>query len=423
MANTAQNLPFEKQIVNPKSTFTRYEVFVVGVLAFLQFTVILDFMILSPLGAILMPKLKISPTQFGFVVSIYAFSAGLSGILAAGFADEFDRKKFLLVFYVGFMLGTLFCALAPSYEYLVAARMVTGLFGGVLGSIVFAITTDLFAYEVRGRVMGFVQTAFAASQILGIPCGLYLATHWGWHVPFLMIVFVSGGVGLLIWRYLRPIDAHIDKAKHQKPFQHLWQTLTTPFYLQSFATTALLSTGGFMLMPFGSAFSVHNLGLTLAQLPSVYLVTGLCTMVMGPLIGRLSDAVGKFNMFMFGSALSIVMVSIYTRLEVTPIMTVMLINSILFVGIFSRMIPSQALMSAVPAPKSRGAFMAISSSLQQISGGFAAIIAGFVVHEAADGRLERFDVLGSLVILSTLITVVLMYFIHRKIRKSNKQSI
>ncbi len=165
-------------------SFTPYQKFVVAMLAFLQFTIILDFMIISPLGAVLMPALKISPSQFGLVVSSYAFAAGASSMLAAGFADRFDRKKMLLFFYCGFLLGTLVCGLAPDYPLLVAARIVTGVFGGVIGSIVMAIMADLFAYEQRGRVMGFLQTAFGASQILGIPAGLYFSSLWAGTLRF-----------------------------------------------------------------------------------------------------------------------------------------------------------------------------------------------------------------------------------------------
>src|SRR6202051_3614050 len=139
---------------------TSYQKWVIALLAFLQFTVILDFMIISPLGAILMPTLNITPAQFGLVVSSYAFSAGAAGMLTAGFADRFDRKKLLLFFYGGFILGTLLCGIARSYQFLLIARMITGVFAGVIGSIVFAITTDLFAYQLRGRVMGVIQTAF-----------------------------------------------------------------------------------------------------------------------------------------------------------------------------------------------------------------------------------------------------------------------
>src|ERR1700729_3724990 len=182
----------------PRAGFSRYQIFVVAVLAFLQFTIILDFMIVSPLGAIMMPTLHITPQQFGFAVSSYAFSAGVSGFLAAGFADRFDRKRLLLFFYFGFMLGTLLCALATTYPLLLLARIVTGLFGGVIGSVVLAIATDLFPLEMRGRVMGVIQTAFSASQVLGIPAGLYIANLWNWHAPFFMIVAISTLVGFII---------------------------------------------------------------------------------------------------------------------------------------------------------------------------------------------------------------------------------
>src|SRR5215510_953054 len=158
--------------------FSGYQKVVIGMLAFLQFAVILDFMLMSPLGALIMPSLSVTPAQFGTVVSAYAFAAGISGILTAGFADRFDRKKLLLFFYVGFIAGTLWCGLAQSFEYLLLARVVTGLFGGVIGSMVLAIATDLFPPQMRGRVMGFIQAAFAASQVLGIPFGLYLSTRW-----------------------------------------------------------------------------------------------------------------------------------------------------------------------------------------------------------------------------------------------------
>src|SRR5438067_6791598 len=172
-------------------SFSRYQSILVALLALVQFTIIIDFMIMSPLGAIMMPALDISAAQFGVAVSAYAFSAGISGILAAGFADRFDRKRLLLFFYAGFTLGTALCAIAPNYHVLLLGRIVTGLFGGVIGSVVLAIITDLFPLHLRGRVMGFVQTAFAASQVLGIPTGLFLANSWNWHVAFGALVGLS----------------------------------------------------------------------------------------------------------------------------------------------------------------------------------------------------------------------------------------
>ncbi|MBC7465369.1 MAG: MFS transporter [Bdellovibrio sp.] len=397
------------------SSFSSYQKFVIAVLAFLQFTVILDFMIMSPLGATMMPALNMTTAQFGLAVSVYAFSAGIAGLLAAGFADKFDRKKLLLFFYCGFVLGTLFCGLANTFHFLLFARLVTGLFGGVVGSIVFAITTDLFEFQLRGRVMGFIQTAFAASQILGIPIGLYISNLWGWHASFLMIVGVSVIVGCAIFKFLKPINEHLKIHSDKSAFGHLQKTISNRRYLQAFATTALLSIGGFMLMPFGSAFTVNNLGIHIEKLPLIYLVTGICAIFMGPIIGRASDKFGKYKTFVFGTTVSVIMVVIYTNLGETPIEIVMLVNALMFVGIFSRMIPSQALMSAIPSADSRGSFMSISSSLQQISGGFASVVAGLIVVQGIDGKLQHFDTIGYVMVGTALITVFLMYFIHKAV--------
>ena len=393
--------------------FSPYQKQVVAILAFLQFTVILDFMIISPLGATMMPALGISATQFGLIVSVYAFSAGAAGLLAAGFADQFDRKRLLLFFYVGFLLGTLLCGIAPTYQFLLGARFVTGVFGGVIGSTVFAITTDLFAPTMRGRVMGFVQTAFAASQILGLPAGLYFSNLWGWHAPFLMIVVVGAAVGVIIWLKLKPIDAHLKLTPKQNALTHLWRTISTPRYLNGFATTALLSMGGFMLMPFGSAFTVHNLGIALDKLPLIYLVSGCCSIFTGPLVGRAADRFGNVPIFTFGTALGVIMALIYTNLGVTPLWLVIVVNATMFVGVFSRMIPAQALMAGVPTPESRGAYSAISSSMQQIAGGIGSIVAGVIVLRRADGSLEHFEKVGYVLVATSLIAWVMIYRINR----------
>jgi predicted MFS family arabinose efflux permease len=356
-----------------KPTFTGYEKFIIALLATLQFTVVLDFMVLSPLGYILLDKLSITTSQFGLVVSAYAFSAGASGLLTAGFADKFDRKKLLVFFYVGFLVGTLLCGIAPTYHLLLAARVFTGIFGGVIGSISFAIITDLFAINVRGRVMGFVQMAFASSQVLGIPIGLYLANKFNWHAPFLMIVAVGLIVGILIVTRMKPINAHLKIQQKGNAFHHLGKTLARPEYLQGFAATALLATGGFMLMPFGTAFGVHNLGIAEASLPTLYMVTGISMLVFSPMIGKLSDKAGKYKVFVMGSMITCIMTLIYCNLSVTPLWIIIGLNVLLFVGITGRMISASALMTAVPDPQDRGAYMGINSSIQQIAGGLASL--------------------------------------------------
>lgn len=399
------------------AVFTSYQKFVVAILAFLQFTIVLDFMILSPLGAMLLGELHISTSQFGLVVSGYAFSAGIAGLLTAGFADRFDRKKLLLFFYVGFLLGTLACGMAPNYHLLLIARIVTGLFGGVIGSISMAISADLFPIEMRGRVMGTIQTSFAASQVLGIPLGLFLSNHWGWHAPFLLITAIGTLVGFVIALKLKPVNAHLALQGQKNAFGHLWKTLTTPDYLRGFGATVLLSTGGFMLMPFGSAFAVHNLGVLQEKLPVLYMFTGVFAIVAGPLLGKLSDSIGKYRMLVMGTLLGAVLVLVYCRLGATPFWLVTFLNVILFIAISARMISASALNSAVPEPRDRGAYMSISSSIQQLAGGVASSVAGLIVVQAADGRIEHYDTLGYVVVVAMLLTLSLMYSIHKLITK------
>ncbi len=411
----------DSTVTPSKPTFSKYEIFIISILSILQFTIILDFMVLNPLGAQLLIELNIKPVQFGLVVSAYAFSAGASGLLAAGFADKFDRKRLLLFFYAGFILGTAFCALATNYEYLLFARIFTGVFGGVIGSITFAIITDLFKMEVRGRVMGFVQTAFAASQVLGIPIGLVLANKYGWHSPFWMIVIFSIMVYALIFIYLKPIDEHLKIQAENNPFQHLSKILTTPQYLRAFLTVVLLSTGGYMLMPLGSAFSINNLKIRLEDLPLIYGITGIFSIIAGPIMGKLSDKVGKYTIFVWASLWSMLMIGIFTQLGITPLWLAITVNVLLFIGVSTRMIASSALMTAVPKPQDRGAFMSLNSSIQQIGGGFASAAAGLIVVQTPSGFLEHYDILGYVVIASMLIVMGLMYFLNKQIQKNERR--
>jgi predicted MFS family arabinose efflux permease len=396
-------------------TLTGYQKFIIALLAFLQFTIVLDFMILSPLGALLMKELDLPASRFGLVVSVYAFSAGASGILAAGFADRFDRKRLLLFFYTGFVLGTLCCALAPTYPTLLAARMITGFFGGVIGSISFAIIADLFPPQARGRVMGTVQTAFAASQILGIPIALVLANRWGWHAPFFLIVGVSTVVGFVIALRMKPIDGHLALQRPSNPFRHLLVTVSRSDYLRAYSCTMLLVTGGFMLMPFGSAYIVNNMMIPMESLPIIYMVTGLVSIVGGPLVGRLSDSVGKYAVFCGGSLAAGALVIVFTNLGPSPLWLVTAVNVCLMMGVSTRMISASALMSIVPDAPDRGAFMAVNSSIQQMAGGVASAAAGLVVTRTPSGALQHYDTLGYVVVLSMIIAVTLLYSINRAV--------
>ena len=397
--------------------FTGYQKLAIFLLAITQFTVILDFMVMSPLGDMLMKSLALTPSAFGITVSAYAFSAGLSGLLAAGFADRFDRKKLLLFFYVGFIIGTVFCGLAHSYVELVAARIFTGLFGGVIGSISLAIITDIFSLQQRGRVMGFVQMGFGASQVLGIPIGLYVAGIWSWEAPFWMIAGLATIIAIVILWKLKPVTGHLGVQRKDSVIKHLWKAVIKKRHRTAFTSTALLSIGGFMMMPFASAFAINNLHVSNQQLPVLFMVSGVSSLIIMPLIGRLSDRIDKFKIFMIASLWMMVMCVLYTNLAVTPFWLVVTLNVLMMMGIMSRVVPSSALTSAVPDMEDRGAFMSVNASLQQISGGVAATVSGLiVVQRTPTSPLENYNLVGYLLVVISLISIALMYRVSKLVK-------
>ena len=414
-----KKMPQKELSFNQK--FSSYQILVIVLLALTQFTVVLDFMVMSPLGDILMKSMNMTTTQFGLVVSAYAFSAGIAGILTAGFADRFDRKKLLLFFYIGFILGTLFCGLANTYPLLIAARIITGIFGGVIGSISMAIVADLFLPQQRGRVMGFLQMGFGSSQVLGIPISLYLANSFGWQSPFLMIVGLATLIWLIIIIKMKPITQHLEVKNDRNALHHLLHTIAQKDYRIGFMSTALLSLGGFMMMPWGSAFAINNLHVTPDQLPILFMIAGIATLIIMPIIGKLSDKMDKFNLFAIASVWMICVVLVYTRLTPVPFWFVIIMNVLMMIGIMSRMVPSMALASSLPKMQDRGAFMSINSSLQQIAGGVAAAIGGMVVvQKDKTSPLEHYDTLG---ILITIILLFAIYMVYRVSKIVNRREI
>lgn len=405
----------------PKS-FTRYDKFVIFLLSITQFTVILDFMVMAPLGDLLLKNLSINTQDFGIVVSAYAFSAGISGFLTAGFADKFDRKKLLLVFYFGFIIGTLFCGLANSYLALVIARIITGLFGGVIASISMAIVTDLFTLQQRGRVLGFTQMGYGASSVLGIPIGLYIANIWNWEAPFFMIVILSVLIAIMIIIGLKPINAHLKLQNKTNIFKHLWTTLKNKEYRIGFMATMFLTVGGFMMMPYGTIFAVNNLGVSEEQLPFLFMVSGATSLSIMPFVGKLSDRMSKYKLFTIGSIWLMLVSITYTNQSMLPLWVVMIFNVCMMIGITSRMIPSSALSSAVPEIKDRGAYMSINSSIQQISGGIAALIAGSIVYQESEASpLINYNLVGYVVVGISCVSLLLMSQVNKLIKERNKR--
>ena len=397
--------------------FSQYQIIAIVILALTQFSVVLDFMVMSPLGDLIMKNMKITPNQFGLVVSCYAFSAGISGFFTASIADKFDRKKLLLIFYAGFILGTLLCGLATSYWLLVSARIVTGIFGGVISSISLAIVADIFEINQRGRVMGFLQMGFGMSQILGIPISLFLATTWNWQAPFYLIVGLATIIFIIGFFVLKPVVGHLE-LQRDNPIKHMWKTISNRDYRIGFLATAFMSWGGYLMMPWGSSFSVNNVGISQKDLPLMFMIIGISTFTVMPIIGKLSDKFNKYSIFVGSSILMIISVVVYTHLGQASFAVLVIVNMVMMAGIMARMIPSQALTTAVPALKDRGAFMSINSSLQQMAGGIAALVGGSIVLQKDENSpLERFDLLGYVVIAAILINIFLTYRVYKLVQK------
>ncbi len=400
-----------------KVPFTSYQIIVILILALTQFSVVLDFMVMSPLGDLLIKDLKITPAQFGVVVSSFAFSAGVSGFLTVSFADKFDRKKLLLFFYGGFIIGTMLCGLSNSYWLLVFARIFTGIFGGVISSISLAIVADLFDLNHRGRVMSFLQMGFGMSQILGIPISLYLAKVWQWQAPFYLIVILASIIFFVAIFVLKPVNAHL-KLQRENAFKHLWQTIANKEYRIGFIATAFMSLGGYLMMPWGSTYSVNNIGISQSDLPLMFMIVGLATFAIMPVVGVLSDKLNKFAIFTSASVLMVITVLVYTQLPKVSLFMLIVVNMFMMMGIMARMIPSQALAASIPAMKDRGAFMSINSSLQQMAGGVAALIGGWIVKQKTQSSpLENFDYLGYLVVAVILINILLTYRVYNFVSK------
>lgn len=399
------------------SKFSKYQIAIAVLIALIQFSVVLDFMVLAPLGTFVMDDLKLQPDQFGIVVAAYAISAFVSALLTAGFADKFDRKKLLLFFFGGFIIGTLLCGLSTNYWSLLGARVFTGLFGGVMGSISMAIVTDVFEISKRGRIMGFIQMGFGVSQIVGIPFGLWLTNKFNWHMPFYAIVIFAAVIFVMALVYMKPIDAHLAIQEKRNAFQHLGKTLSNRRYQRGFLATVLLATGGFMLMPFGSDFAVKNLKINPESLTFMYMITGVFTFATSFIAGMLSDKVGKMLMFTFGTILSISIVLIYTHLGPTPILYIIILNVVLFIGINSRIVPAQALLTSVPSPQDRGAFMSLNSAIQYLSGGISAFVAGLIVYKDSNNYIHNYPILGYVVTGTSLVALMLMFRLNSLLKK------
>jgi len=393
----------------------RKERWYVIILAAIQIVHILDFVIMMPLGPKFMRVFNITPVEFSTLVSAYTFSAGIVGFFGALYADHFDRKKFLLFNFTGFIVGTFMCAIAPNFAALLIARIIAGAFGGILNANVLSLVADLIPFQRRGAAMGVVMSAFSISSILGIPTGLYIANLWDWHAAFYFICIV----GIIFWALAAIILPSVKIKREPKTFtQNLMNFKSIVIqkdYLQSFLLTSVLGFGVFMIIPFISTFTVRNVGLPEDKLPLIYLVGGLCTVVSARYIGKLCDRVGSFKVFKVVAIASIVPIFILTNLPAGIPIWAILVSTTLFTMTGSgRFIPAMTIVSAVVKPQERGTFMSLENASRQLSSGAASQIAGLIIGSTAAGALTHYNYVGFVGITTSIVAIFIAFRIKTK---------
>ncbi len=391
----------------PKSTSIgrRREAMLLLMLASVQFTSIVDFMVVMPLGPQLMRILKINPAQFGLIVSSYTISAGISGFLASSFMDRFGRKAAFLTLYTGFLVGTLLCGLAHTYHSLLGARVVTGAFGGILSGMALAIIGDVFPEERRGRATGILMSAFAAASVLGVPIGLYLGTKYGWNVPFLILAGLGvpvlfGGLGTL-----PTLRDHVHHGPHPHPLLKIRETFSHPNHLRAFALTVTLMLGGFAVIPYIAAYLVSNGVVPEKRLPFLYVAGGILTLVGGPGIGWLADQYGKLKVYRVVAILSALLMIMVTNLPPVSLGVAMTVVGLLMLSNAGRMVAALSMITGSVESRRRGGFMSANSAVQHLSTGLGSFIGGIILVKAPDGTLHNFDKVGMIAVGATLLSL------------------
>jgi DHA1 family inner membrane transport protein len=381
------------------------------ILASLNFTHILDFMIMMPLGNYLLPHFNISAQFFSWIVASYPVTACVSGLIAAFYVDQFDRKRVLLFAYIGFLLGTLCCGIAPDQYFLMAARILTGFFGGLIGAQVLSIIADTFPYEKRGRAMGTIFMAFSVASVFGVPFSLYLANLISWHAPFIFIAILGVPIIGFIMRFLPPMRSHlVAPVEGEGRFRPNVKKVVGDIFNNNTQLTALwmsgmLMLGHFLIIPFINPYMEFNMGFRKDQTPLIYMVGGLCALASSSIIGRLADRHGKYKVFSICLVLSVIPIFFITRMPVIPFYAVLAIFGFWFTFSTGRNIPAQAMITTVVNPAQRGQFMSFNSSFQQLFTGMASIIAGFIVTQDGRGRILHYNWVGYLsvaIVFSTL---------------------
>ena len=388
------------------------------ILASLNFTHILDFIIMMPLSNYLIPYFKISALQFSILVASYSISAFFSGLIISMVIDRFDRKRSLVFAYAGFLLGTIACGFASTYGFLIASRVLAGLFGGIIGAQVFAIVADVFTYERRGRAMGAVMSAFAVASIVGVPLSLYLTNlfNYNWHIPFILVGSVAIVFIPLIFKYVPSLKSHIVKRDKSTPiYKPLLLVCQIPAQRSALIFSCLLMMGHFLIIPFINPYLEFNLGFSKDLIPMIYLVGGIASLFAAIYLGKYSDKKGKLPVFSWTVFLSLYMILIITTLPNVHFSVALGFFAVWFILATGRAVTAQAMISEVVEQEQRGSFMSINGSIQQLGSGIASLIAGMIVFTTKSGKIINYNWVGYLSIIVLLISLILSRSIFKKI--------
>jgi predicted MFS family arabinose efflux permease len=384
-----------------------HELLLLLTLATVQFTHVVDFMVIMPLGPQFMRLFDVGPREFGLLISSYTFAAAVSGFVAAFWIDRFDRKRALLALYAGFIVATALCGLAPTYDLLVATRVGAGLFGGVMSGLVFAIIADLVPYTRRARAIALVATSFSLAAVAGVPLALWLAARWSWRTPFLVLAGFSLLVALCAARLMPQLSAHLAGARRRGPLEQLFAIFGERNHLRAFAFMIALMFAGFSVIPFIAPTMVANVGLAESELPLLYFCGGLATLVTAQVIGFLADRYGKHRLFTIVALASLAPILVITHLPRLPLAQAVAWSTLFFVLVPGRFGPAMAIVSSSAEPRLRGSFMSFNASMQMIGSALASLCAGLIISRAPDGTLLHFGAVGWLAAGCTLLCVLL----------------
>lgn len=389
----------------PPTLTPQRERYLLLTLAGMQFSHILDFMIMMPLGPILMREFAISTHEFGFLVASYSFSAALAGLLAATFVDKFERKRLLLTVFALFGLATLACGLSPSYSTLLIARGLAGAFGGIMGAMVQTLVGDLIPFERRATASGVISASFSLSTVAGVPLSLWLANHFQWRAPFILIACTTVLFLIVALRHLPDVRHHLNQGKRAHPFSAMFEVLRDANHLRALVFTMLILFSGFTVIPYITIYAVSNVGIAQQDIFYIYLIGGAATLITSRQIGRWADAAGKVKIYRIMAVAATLPLFAVTQVGAAPLWVWLICTTLFFVLISGRMIPAMAIITSAAQPRLRGTFMSLNSATQQLASGLAATLAGFITAQNAAGQIIGYDRVGYVAIVANLLAI------------------